>query len=474
MKRRNFVKLSILSSTSLSLYAKEKSSVHFYKAFTQALLIPPLAKASVLKDGTKEFNLNLQEGEVSFLQGAKTKTYGINGNFLGPTIKVERNDSIKINVKNSLKEESVIHWHGLHLEGHNDGGPNRSIKKNTSWSTTFKIQQRAATYWYHPHTHKKTGQQTYKGLAGLFIIEDEDSKKANLPREYGVDDIPLIIQDRRFDKNANFVYKYSMHDEMMGVKGKVFLVNGVNAPYVDVSAKTIRLRILNGSNARFYSMVFSNNQDFFQIAGDASFLEKPLKIKKLLLAPGERAEILVELSTLKNTSIYLGDSLSNKALLKINVKNEKKQDFILPSRLTTIDEYSNITKEKGLKIRHFSLDMRMMWMGINAKQMDMSYINEKVILGETEIWRIKNNNEMPHPFHIHGCSFKVLSRNNKGIFSNETGLKDTVVVYGEETLDLLVRFNYKASKEFPFMYHCHILEHEDAGMMGQFTVEEKK
>ena len=120
MKRRIFVKLGILSSLSASLYAKEKNSVRFYKTFSQALLIPPLAKFSVLKDGTKEFNLNLQEGEVSFLQGAKTKTYGINGNFLGPTIKVEKNDTIKINVKNSLKEESVIHWHGLHLEGHND------------------------------------------------------------------------------------------------------------------------------------------------------------------------------------------------------------------------------------------------------------------------------------------------------------------------------------------------------------------
>ena len=188
-------------------------------------------------------------------------------------------------MKNSLKEESVIHWHGLHLEGHNDGGPNRSIKENTSWSTTFKIQQRAATYWYHPHTHKRTGAQTYKGLAGLFIIEDEDSTKAKIPKEYGVDDIPLVIQDRRFDKNAQFVYKYSMHDEMMGVKGKVFLVNGINAPYVDVSPKTIRLRILNGSNARFYSLVFSNQQNFYQIAGDASFLEEPLKIKKTLIGP---------------------------------------------------------------------------------------------------------------------------------------------------------------------------------------------
>ena len=123
------------------------------------------------------------------------------------------------------------------------------------------------------------------------------------------------------------------------------------------------------------------------------------------MAPGERAEILVDLSRLGNTSIYLGDSLSNKALIKINVKNENKQNFILPARLTTIDEYRNIRKEKALRIRHFSLDMRMMWMGINGKQMDMSYINEKIILGETEIWRIKNNNEMPHPFHIHGCSF---------------------------------------------------------------------
>ena len=472
MQRRSFIRIAIFTSLSTQVFAKEKK-IKFYKSFSQELNFPDVLKPTIHKNGLKEFNLNLKESQVSFLQNVKTKTYGINSSFLGPIIKVQRGDDIKINVLNSLKEKSVLHWHGLHLEGNCDGGPNRSIDPNSSWTTQFKINQRAATYWYHPHTHEKTGEQVFKGLAGLFIIEDKDSNKADLPKEYAVDDIPLIIQDRRFDNKAEFLYKYSMHDVMMGVKGNIFLVNGVIRPYINVSPKTIRFRILNGSNSRFYSFEFSDKRGFYQIAGDASFLEKPVEMKSLLLAPGQRAEVIVDLSDLKNKSIYFGDSYSDESLLKINVKDEKEQKFILPSNLTKIHEYTNIKDLSSLKRRVFTLNMSMGFLGINGRKMDMSYINEKVNLGETEIWVIKNPGRMPHPFHIHGCSFRILSRNKKQAYLNERALLDTVIVFGNEIVEVLVQFNYKASKEYPFMYHCHILEHEDAGMMGQFKVEDK-
>jgi len=471
MQRRNFVKLTLLSTLASNILAKE-NTIRFYKEFSKKLIIPSILEAKISNNNIKEFHLNLQEGSMDFFEGKKTKTYGINSDFLGPTIRVNNKDRIKIHVKNSLKEPSSMHWHGLHLEGHNDGGPNRKIKTNQSWSTEFLINQKSATYWYHPHTHKETGSQVYKGLAGLFLIEDEDSHKAKIPKEYGFDDIPLIVQDRRFDNKAQFLYKYSMHDEMMGVKGKVFLVNGVIQPYIELKAKSIRFRLLNASNARFYNFTFSNNQEFYQIAGDASFLEKSIKLKNLLLGPGERAEILIDLSSLQNQSLYLLDALSQEKLMKIYVKNEKNETFVLPSSFTEIKEYKNIKKLSTLKIRTFTLDMSMMKMGINGKKMSMDYINEKVILKEKEIWRLINPKKMPHTFHIHGCSFKILSRNNKAAFLNEAGLKDTVILFAEETVDVLVQFNYTASKKYPFMYHCHILEHEDAGMMGQFTVEE--
>jgi len=468
MKRRDFVKLAVMGSGVTILNAQSENNITLFKAFSKPIAIPPILKPNVLTNGVKEYNLNVQEGEVEFLNGAKTKTYGVNTDFLGPTIRIKKDETIKINVHNSLLEETVLHWHGLKIKGVSDGGPNRVILPKQSWTTQYKINQRSSLCWYHPHTHEKTGEQVYMGIAGLFIIEDEESLSLDIPREYGVDDIPLVFQDRRFDSNGQFLYKQSMHDVMMGVSGNVFLVNGVVDPYLEVSPKAVRLRLLNGSNARVYSFIFSDNKPFYQIAGDASFLPAPIKLTQLILSPGERAEILVDLSAFEGKNIFFGDSLSNKALLNIKVKNEKPEPFTIPSKLTTITEYTEL---QNVKRREFSLDVRPGWLGINGKRMDMKRIDEEVTLGKTEIWKIKNPNRMVHPFHIHGCSFKILSRNSMPAYANERGLKDTVFIYSNETVELAVQFDYEATKNYPYMYHCHILEHEDAGMMGQFTVK---
>lgn len=469
MQRRDFVKLGIISSWSTFLGANStKQYITTFPSFSKPLAIPPVLKPKIHKDGTKEYNLNIQEGEVGFFNGAKTKTFGVNTDFLGPTIRVKKDDTIRINVKNSLKEKTVLHWHGLKVPGINDGGPNRSIKINDTWSTQYKINQRSSLCWYHPHTHEKTGEQVFMGIAGLFLIDDEESINIKLPKLYGIDDIPLVVQDRRFDINGQFLYKQSMHDTMMGVTGNFSLINGVIDPYLEISPKTIRFRILNGSNARIYRFMFNDKRFFYQVAGDSSFLPRPIKMNTLLLSPGERAEIIIDLSDLSGKEILFGDELGGKPLLKILVRNEKKQHFTIPKKLTKITEYQNI---KNVKIREFVLNTRPGYLAINDKRMDMKRIDEEVILGKTEIWRIKNPVKMPHPFHIHGCNFKVLSRNGKNPYLNETGLKDTVVIYGNETVDIAIKFEYEATKEYPYMYHCHILEHEDAGMMGQFIVQ---
>ena len=188
----------------------------------------------------------------------------------------------------------------------------------------------------------------------------------------------------------------------------------------------------------------------------------------LLLSPGERAEILVDLSDLAGKGILFGDELGGKPLLKIFVKDEKAQKYEIPKKLTTINEYKNIIEAN---VREFELNIRPGWLAINGKQMDMKRIDEIVPLGKTEIWRIKNPQRMPHPFHIHGCSFKIISRNGNKPYLNESGLKDTVLLLSNETVDIAVKFEYESTKKYPYMYHCHILEHEDAGMMGQFIVK---
>jgi len=306
------------------------------------------------------------------------------------------------------------------------------------------------------------------GMAGLFIIDDDNAKKLDIPQEYGVDDIPLIIQDRRFFADGQFMYKQGMHDTMMGVTGDVRLVNGVIDPVLEVDPKLVRFRILNGSNARIYNLMFDGGYAFHQIASDSSLLPEPVSLKNFILATGERAEIVMDFSIMAGKTVYLGDGMDKRRLLKIKVRNSQPKPASLPKTLVSIDDYAGA---KATNKRNFTLNMSMGFLGINEKQMKMDRIDEVVKKDTFEIWEIWNPSPRPHPFHVHGTGFKVLSRDGKAPLINETGLKDTVLVYPREKVQIMVVFRHEAPADRPYMYHCHILEHEDAGMMGQFTVE---
>lgn len=429
------------------------------------LPIPPLADIHY-KNGVKEFSLNLQHGEKNFLEGLTTKTFGVNGDFLGPTIKVHRDDNIAINVTNSLNEATTLHWHGLHVDGKNDGGPHQVMKEGESWKAEFTIDQRASTAWYHPHMMDRTGYQVYMGIAGLFIIDDENSE--SLPNEYGIDDIPLVLQDRRFNRDGSFSYVETMHDRMMGLSGNFLFVNGSLRPNFKAKKKLTRVRLLNGSNSRIYTLGFENGKIFSLVATDGGFLETPIQLQQLLLSPGERAEILIELE--EKEKISLVDFISKSYLMHIEADNK-----LLPSKEISkkISAPFSIQRSHNENTRMFNLEMGRGMALINGKRMEMNRIDEEVPKGLSEIWRITNIGNMmrmPHPFHIHGCSFEVLSRNNQAPYAFERGLKDTVLVGDGEVVDVRVIFKKEADINTPYMYHCHNLEHEDMGMMGQFIV----
>lgn len=263
------------------------------------------------------------------------------------------------------------------------------------------------------------------------------------------------------------MYKQGMHDTMMGVTGNTMMVNGVVDPVVEVDPKLVRFRILNGSNARIYDLMFDGGHAFHQIAGDSSFLPEPVGLKHFILATAERAEIVMDMSRFAGKTLYLGDGMGNRRLLKIVVKNTVPQSSTLPQKLITLKEYEGV---KPKNTREFTLNMSMGFLGINEKQMDMHRIDEVVKKDTYEIWKIWNPSPRPHPFHVHGTAFKIVSRDGKPPKANEQGLKDTVLVYPRQKVEIMVVFRHLAPKERPYMYHCHILEHEDAGMMGQFTV----
>lgn len=430
-----------------------------------SLPIPKLLENENPASKVEDFTLNVEQGTTTFMNGKSTETYGYNGNFLGPVIRVNKGDDVNIHLNNNLKENTTIHWHGLNVDGNVDGGPHQPISSGSKADINFNVNQPASTLWFHPHLDGKTGEQVYKGLAGLLYVEDEVSKSLNIPKEYGVNDIPLIVQDRYFDNSGNLSYDNSQM--MDGALGNTILVNGAINPYLDVKRVKMRFRLVNGSNARIYSFALSNGDDFEQIASDGGFLEKPVKMNKLELGPGERAEIVIDFSKYyKGTTLSLTGGDFN--VLKFNVKDDGIDTTEIPDSLTQITQLS---QSSAKTVRKFNLQGMGNMVSINGKQMDMNRIDLKVKLNDTEIWEITNPKDMmggmSHPFHVHGVQFQVLSRNGLEPPENERGWKDTVLVNPDEDVKILIKFTQKGL----FMYHCHILEHEDAGMMGQFEVE---
>jgi blue copper oxidase len=466
--------------------------------FANPLRIPPLLEGVPGTDG-KSYDLDVTSGKSEFRPGISTPTLGINGPYLGPTIRCHTNDRVTMRVRNSLTEPTTLHWHGLHLPAASDGGPHQVIEPGTVWETAFAIKQAASLCWYHSHLMEQTGEQVLRGLAGLFLIEDEQSKSLGLPQDYGVDDIPLVIQDRRFKADGSFDYDLTMHDVMMGYKGNVVLVNGTNNPHVVLRRQRTRLRILNGSNSRIYTLGRDDGADLVVIGSDGGLLEQPERLRRVRLAPGERVEILVDMHSGQSVrmmsypdriaaggmgpGMMMGGMAGNSetlAVIELRAEKPESSDLSLPERLIRVPGW---TAAQATRTRTFSLDMPMMGMGgmmggaamggamgINGRAMDMSRIDERVSLGSIEIWRIRNASPLAHPFHIHGVQFRTLDRDGRPPLPHERGLKDTVLVDPDTTVRVITEFSDFADPKRPYMYHCHILEHEDAGMMGQFVV----
>jgi FtsP/CotA-like multicopper oxidase with cupredoxin domain len=436
--------------------------------FENSFLIPEELMGNEV-NGRIQYNLSLQKGVSNFLSNTNTPTWGINGNYLGPTLRLKNGSKVDINYRNNLDEDTTMHGHGMHLPAKMDGGVHQTIKAGATWTSAYTVKQQACTNWYHPHLMKKTAQHVMKGLAGLIIIDDDNSNALDLPKRYGIDDIPLIVQDRTFNSDGSFNYNPSQMDIMMGWKGNTFMVNGVIKPHIDLEAKQVRFRILNASNSRLYTFAFKSGKSFQQIATDNAFLETPVELTQLQLSPAERVEIVVDFSNDLGKEEIFTDKSSGKDLFKANINQTATTTTTLPNQLVTLNKLS---PSNAVNTRAFTLSGRMGSFAINGQAMDMSVINETVPLNAIEIWEVTNTMGMAHNFHIHASHFQLIERNgsSNAVADNEKGFKDTVLIPPRESIKLLIKMTDYADASSPYMYHCHILEHEDAGMMGQFVV----
>lgn len=538
MQRRDFLKYSVALGVASALPLWSRS---VFAADRPALPIPDLLTA----DASNRMQLIVQAGQSSFA-GKTATTWGYNGSLLGPAVKLSKGQSVTVDIHNQLAEETTLHWHGLEIPGEVDGGPQGIIPAGGKRSVTFTPDQRAATCWFHPHQHGKTGHQVAMGLAGLVLIEDEEIRKLLLPKQWGIDDVPVIIQDKQFSADGQVNYQLDIMTAAVGWFGDTLLTNGAIYPQHAAPRGWLRLRLLNGCNARSLNIAASDNRPLYVIASDGGLLAEPVKVTELPMLMGERFEVLVDVSDGKAFDLVtLPVGQMGMAIAPFDKPHPvmRVQPLLitasgtLPDTLTSMPALPSL---EGLTVRKLQLSMDPMldmmgmqmlvkkygaqamagmdhgkMMGhmnndnmghgsmkhgnmnhgemgnmqhgdmgnmkhgtfdfhnanrINGQAFDMNKPMFAAAKGQHERWVISGQGDMMlHPFHIHGTQFRILSENGKAPAAHRAGWKDTVRVEGGVS-EVLVKFDQDAPKEHAYMAHCHLLEHEDTGMMLGFTV----
>ena len=448
----------------------------------------------------QNYTLNMHKDSVQFFPtGNISQTYGFNQyQYLGPTLIFNKGTNVNITVNNQIGDTTTVHWHGIHLPSKWDGGPHTPILPSASWNPQFTVMDNAATYWYHPHMHMKTAEQAIKGAAGLIIVRDPIEAALTLPRKYGVDDFPLVVQCQQYD-SSNQAMPLGMQDSTILVNGARANYGG-NSVYGNFPAQVVRMRILNASGERAFNFGFTGNKQFYQIASDGGLLDTPYLTTRVRLAPGERAEILLDLTGMNGQTLYLMSYASEFSMgiqggptmpmpggppmdsplngidfniMQINVVPQTVNPVTtIPTTLTTNSPYTAGMANVTRTIR-FTADSLMVMDGpfyFNDSTFNMMRIDYQIPLNNIEIWKLVNETMVAHPFHIHDVQFFVLDRNGNPPGPEESGRKDVVLVPPGDSLMFITKFEDFADTVVPFMYHCHILMHEDDGMMGQFVV----
>lgn len=441
-----------------------------------ALRIPPALTGPV-------YNLNMAYGTTQFYPGAATVTAGYNGNILGPTLIMTAGEFVTLNVTNNFGEDATTHWHGMHVSSQDDGGPHTVIPAGTTWSPDFTVLDTASTMWYHPHLHGNTHRQVTAGLAGMIFIRDDVEAAAGLPMTYGVDEFPLIIQDKGFAGGNSLA---------LANLGQVTMVNATLDPFLNAPAQMVRFRILDGASERAFYLGFSDNRNFYIVGADGGLLEAPVALNRALMMPAERLDIVVDFSSDNGSTLQLltyasempaglpgsatgpgGNNPLNGVdhnLLEIRVGNPTANPITtLPTSIWTLDRLyeTNATVFRTIQLTGGGQGSPFT---IDNQEYDSSRMDQVLLKDSIEIWTIDNQTRAAHPFHIHDIQFFILDRDGVPPEAREAGKKDTVLINDRETVRFIAKFERHYDTEVPYMYHCHILPHEDGGMMAQFIV----
>ena len=434
---------------------------------------PPLLVNISKRPRTVEVNLTAAVTRLSLQPGVTSEVFAYNGHVPGPTLDVREGDHVLIHFKNNLPEATTVHWHGIHLPFESDGSPFHPIQPGESHDYAFTVRSGSAgTYWYHPHPDRRTGFAIGKGLFGAIVVH---AAADPLP---AMNEKLLVLSDNRFltDGTIDFPDPASHHggiDEENGREGPVLFVNGQVMPTISIRSGEIqRWRVINSSAGRIFRIALAG-QTMLQVGTDGGLFEKPLEVRELILATGERAELLVK-GGVPGSHVMLQnlpydrysphtrptDWSVTRDLLTVATSNEPA--IVAPNIPRSLRKVVPLDTTKVTAVRTIVFGQGI----INGHTMDMARVDVSTRVGATEIWEIANIVGMDHPFHLHGFQFQVLDRD--GVAEPFVAWKDMLNIPRHSTARIIVRYDDYPGK---WMFHCHILDHEDHGMMGVLEVK---
>jgi FtsP/CotA-like multicopper oxidase with cupredoxin domain len=540
--RRRFLKqtsIGLLSFASLPSWLTAAEGLHGMP------MVPPRRASANFKPDV-ELELSCQNADAQILVGRKTRVQQYSAkllhgpeqtlaempsSYLGPAIRLQKGQKVRIHLRNQLNEDTITHWHGLHVPAEVDGHPMYVIGQGQTFVYEFEVVNRACMAIYHPHPHEATAKQVYHGLAGAIIVNDDEETALGFPT--GEFEIPIVIQDRLFDAQNQLIYSPGMRGNMFGFYGNRILVNGRPELQLDVATRAYRLRFLNGSTARIYKLAWDDGTPITLLGVDGGLLEQPEHKPYVMLAPGERLDVWMDFSgravgsELVMRSLPFSGALphmgmgmmghnayglpmqSDYAIFSVKISKKVSDSPKLPTKLVKISRYEISDTHNPNKPVPITISEGHMSMLLNDRPYAYNDIQgrERIPFNTIQLMEISHDQggghgmghmgmggmrhggmgggmgmggmmAMAHPIHLHGQQFQIVSRSIDSAHESDyatvsqgfinSGLKDTVLVMPGETARIIKPFqDYKGL----FMFHCHNLEHEDMGMMRDFLVE---
>jgi FtsP/CotA-like multicopper oxidase with cupredoxin domain len=466
--------LMLVSPAMLTAPGHGDASRKIVPALSDTLSSPPVLVNASTVPHTVEVTITAEVKRLSLRPGTTTEVFAYNGTIPGPTLEMREGDHVIVHFHNKLPEQTTIHWHGLHVPITSDGSPFYPIQPGGQKDYVFTVPRGSAgTYWYHPHPHFRAGYQVAKGLVGAIIVRADDDPLPTMP------DKLLVITDNRFtaDGSVDISDPKSVQgsvDLENGREGNIVFVNGQVMPKLTIHSGEVQLwRIVNATAARVFRVAIPG-QTLTYVGSDGGLFEKPEEVKDIVIANSERAEVLVRGTGAPGSATVLQSLPYDRYMPQtrpegwdtpldlLSVQYSTAPPTIAPAIPATLRRIEALDPAKSRATRVLVLSQGL----INGKMMDMNRVDVSARLGDTEIWQLENVVGMDHPFHLHGFQFQVLDRN--GVPEKQRRWKDTVNVPKHESVRIIVRYDDNPGR---WMFHCHILDHEDHGMMGILEVK---